>query len=129
MSDRIYIIDTLTGSVTDSIPTPGTEGRGIVFANGDLYCNDRLIDSVFVYDAGTETWTAVFATPTPPGGTDLNRYATGMTWDGINFWIVNSTGDYDYIFQVTVDGTVLQTYELPDRGTVTQPTGIVFTQN
>ncbi len=128
-TDRIYIVDSLTGSVTDSIPAPATEGRGLVFANGDLYTNDRTSDSVYRYDFGTEAWTALFATPVPPGGTESNRYPTGMTWDGINFWIVNSTGDYDYIFQVTIDGAVLRTYELPDRGTVTQPTGIVFTRN
>jgi hypothetical protein len=129
VSDYIYVMDSLTGALTDSIPTPGGDVRGVVFANGDLYCNDRTIDSVFVYDFGTEAWAPVFATPTPPGGTESNRYATGMTWDGINFWIVNSTGEYDYVFQMTLDGTVIRTYELPDRGTVTQPTGIVFTKD
>jgi hypothetical protein len=51
-----------------------------------------------------------------------------MTWDGVSFWIVNSTGEFDYIFQVAPDGTVLRTVEVPGRGTAT-PTGLAFSQN
>ena len=40
----------------------------------------------------------------------------------------NSSFEYDYIFQIAPDGTVLSTVEVPDRGTA-QPTGIVFTRN
>lgn len=125
---QIYKIDTASGALLDSVPTPGSEARGIVFANGELYCNDRTIDSVFVYSFDTQTWTAVFSTPIPPNGDEGNRYATGMSWDGVNFWIANSTYEFDYIFQVTVNGTVLRTYDVPDQGDA-QPSGIVFTQD
>ncbi|MBN2226160.1 MAG: IPT/TIG domain-containing protein [candidate division Zixibacteria bacterium] len=126
-TDYIYRLNITTGAILDSIPTPGDEIRGIVFANGNLYANDRIIDSVFVYNTGTGTWTAQFATPIPPEGDEGDRYATGMTWDGLNFWIVNSTYEFDYLFQVTTDGTVLITYEVPNRGDA-QPSGILFTQ-
>jgi hypothetical protein len=51
-----------------------------------------------------------------------------MTWDGVSFWICNSTFEFDYIFQVAPDGTLLSTIEVPGRGDA-QPTGIVFLQN
>ncbi|MFH2036775.1 MAG: IPT/TIG domain-containing protein [Candidatus Zixiibacteriota bacterium] len=124
----VYKHDPATGAILDSMPPPGAEPRGIVFANGDLYCNDRTLDSVYMYDTDTDTWVAQFATPIPPLGTESDRYATGMSWDGINFWIANSTYEFDYIFQVTTDGTVIRTYEVPDRGDA-QPSGIVFTQD
>ncbi len=127
-TDQIYKQDPATGNILDSIPTPGDEARGVVFADGDLYCNDRIIDTVFVYDFDASTWTAVFGTPIPPNGTESNRYATGMCWDGVNFWIANSTYEFDYLFQVSIDGVVLRTYEVPDRDPAT-PTGIAFTQD
>ncbi len=127
-TSHIYQLDRSSGAILDSIPTPSGEARGIAYADGSLYCNDRSIDSVFVYDFGAEAWTAVFASPTPPGGTTSNRYGTGMSWDGVNFWLVNSTYAYDYLFQVSVDGTVLRTYEVPNRGDAT-PTGLAFTQD
>ncbi len=126
-SAHIYKMDTLTGAVLDSIGTPGVEARGIVYADGHLYCNDYQLDSVYQYDFGTSTWTAQFVTPIPPNGTTSDRYATGMAWDGANFWIANSTFEFDYIFQVSTNGTVLKTYEVPNRGNA-QPTGITFTQ-
>jgi len=111
----------------DSIPAPGGELRGLVFANDTLYANDKDIDSVFKYDPGTQTWSAVFATPIPPGATG-NQFATGMTFDGMNFWIANSSLEYDYLFQMSRQGTVLRTYPMPQQGDA-QWTGIVFTQD
>jgi hypothetical protein len=125
---QIYQIDTADGTKLDSIPTPGIEARGIVIVDGQLYCNDKDLDSVYMYDTGSSSWIAQFATPIPPGGTTSNRWATGMTWDGVNFWIANSTGVYDYIFQVTTTGTVLRTYAAPYRDAA-QPQGLTFTQD
>ena len=127
-SAHIYKTDPVAGVVLDSIPTPGAEVRGIVVANGTLYCNDRTLDSVYAYNPLSGTWTAAFAIPIPPNGTTANRYSTGMTFDGVNFWIANSTFEFDYIFQVSLDGTLLKPYEVPNRGDAA-PAGIVFTQN
>lgn len=127
-TDFIYQQDTTTGAILDSIATPGGEVRGVVFANDQLYCCDRTIDSVYVWNDGSSTWTGLFGTPVPPGGDESNRYATGMCWDGVNFWIVNSTYEFDYLFQVSTEGTVLRTYEVPHRDPAT-PSGITFTQD
>ncbi len=125
---KIYKINPDNGTAVDSLTTPGLEPRGITFANGLLYCNDTSIDSVFVYDVQNSKWISVFATPTPPGGTTANRFATGMTWDGANFWIANSTGNYDHVFKVSQSGTVLWYFESPRIGPA-QITGIVYTKN
>ena len=127
-SAAIYEVDPADGAVLDTIPAPGVEPRGVAWADGQLYCNDVDEDAVFVWDAEAEFWTRVFATPTPPSGTDSNRYPTGMAWDGYNFWICNSTGEHDWVFQVAPDGTLLSTILMPDPGDA-QPTGIVFTQD
>ncbi len=127
-SDEIYRMDPADGAIVETIPTPGGETRGVAWADGALYCNDKDTDTVYVWDAGTATWTAAFETPVPPGGTTANRYPTGMTWDGLNFWICNSTGEFDYILQVSPDGALLGTIEVPERGDA-QPSGIVFTRN
>ena len=112
----------------DSIPTPGVEPRGIAFVNGQLYCNDTSLDTVYVYSTLNQRWTGAFATPTPPGGTTSNRFATGMTWDGTNFWIANSTNNFDHVFRMSPTGTVLQYFAAPSIG-LAQLTGLVYTPN
>ncbi|MCB2229648.1 hypothetical protein KQH82_02955 [bacterium] len=126
-TDYIYQQDTATGAILDSIATPGDEIRGIEWVNGELYSTDRTTDSVYVWNDGLSTWTPVFGTPVPSTGTESNRYATGMCWDGVNFWIVNSTYEFDYYWQVNTEGTVLLEYEVPYRGDA-QPSGLEFTQ-
>lgn len=126
--DSVYRISTVDGAILETIPSPGTEPRGVAWADGKLYCNDRILDAVFEWDPVATTWTQAFEIPIPPGGTATNRYPTGMTWDGVSFWICNSTYEFDYIFQVAPDGTHLSTIEVPGRGDA-QPTGIVFLQN
>jgi hypothetical protein len=121
-------MNTDDGSVLETIAAPSAGVRGTAWANGALYANDKDADTVLVWNPGSSTWTTVFQTPVPPAGTTTNRFATGMTWDGVSFWIVNSTGEFDYIFQVAPDGTVLRTVEVPGRGTAT-PTGLAFSQN
>lgn len=125
---RIYKMNPTNGVVLDSINTPGIEPRGITFANGILYCNDTAIDTVFAYNTTNKNWAGVFGTPIPPGGTTANRFATGMTWDGTNFWIANSTGNYDHIFKVSPSGTILMYFGSPRLGPA-QLTGIVYTPN
>ncbi len=125
---ELYRVDPADGAVLDTIPAPGAEPRGAVWADGRLYCNDIETDIVYVWDASAESWSEVFTSPVPPGGDEGNRYPTGMTWDGYNFWICNSTGVYDWVYQVSPDGTLLSTIQMPDPGDA-QPTGIVFTQD
>jgi hypothetical protein len=127
-SDEIYRVRQTDGVVLETIPTPGGETRGITWADGRLYCNDKDTDAVYVWDAGSSSWTVAFEVPVPPGGTTGNRFPTGLTWDGVSFWLNNSTGEFDYIFQIAPDGSVLGTVEVPDRGTA-QPTGLAFTLN
>ncbi len=125
-SGRIYRVDPSTGAIQDSVNTPGMEPRAVVFANGSMFTNDTSIDSVFVFNGISRTWNSVFATPTPPGGTTSNRFATGMAWDGTNFWIANSSTTYDHVFQVSPLGVVLQYIASPRIGSA-QITGIVVT--
>ena len=127
-TDYIYKLDTTTGDILDSVATPANEIRGIVVVNGLLYSNDRETDSVYVYNSTSSSWTPVFPTPAPPGGDDSDRWSTGMCWDGVNFWIANSTYEFDYMFQVSTDGAVLRTYEVPGRGDA-QPSALTFTQD
>jgi hypothetical protein len=122
---RIYRLDPTTGIVLDSVATPGYEPRGIVFANGNLYCNDTNLDSVYVYSSSSRSWKSVFQTPTVTGA---SRFATGLAWDGSNFWIANSTTSSDYLFKVTPTGIVLQTYRPVTTGDP-QLTGLVYTPN
>jgi hypothetical protein len=124
----IYKLNTATGAVLDSVKSPGLEPRGIVVVNGVLHCNDTSLDSVFTYDGAAGIWRGKFATPTPPGGTTANRFATGLTWDGANFWIANSTGNFDQIFKVSSTGTVLQYFTAPNVGAALL-TGLAYTPN
>lgn len=121
---KIYKINPSNGAIEDSISTPGIEPRGICFANDVLYCNDTSIDSVFAYNSVTQSWAGVFATPTPPGGTTSNRFATGLAFDGQSFWIANSTGDFDHVFNLSINGAVLRYFSAPRLGAA-QLTGIV----
>jgi len=126
--NQVFRISVADGTILETIPSPGTEPRGVAWADGKLYCNDRTLDAVFEWDPVGASWNQAFEIPIPPGGTASNRYPTGMTWDGVSFWICNSTYEFDYIFQVAPDGTLLSTIEVPGRGDA-QPTGIVFLQN
>jgi streptogramin lyase len=122
---KIYQLDPTSGTVQDSITTPGTDPRGIVFVNGSLYCNDTNLDSVYVYDSVNKTWASVFPTPSLSGA--YTKFATGMTWDGTNFWIENSSGVYDHIFKVSSTGVVLSYFSSPRPDQNAVLAGIVYT--
>ena len=117
---KIYKINPSSGVVLDSVAAPGQNPRGIAFANNVLYCNDTDLDSVYSYN-GT-SWSSKFQTPTTGGA---SRFATGLAWDGTNFWIANSTTASDYLFKVSSAGTVLQTFR-PAVGGDPQFTGLVY---
>lgn len=122
---KVYRVDPISGAVLETIAAPGAEPRGATWADGRLYCNDKDLEIIYVWNPGTSTWSAAFTAPPPPGTTG-NVFPTGLTWDGENFWTCNSSAEYDYIFQVAPDGKVLSTIEVPNRGPA-QPTGIVYT--
>lgn len=117
---RIFKMNPTSGAVLDSIATPGQNPRGITFANNILYCNDTDLDSVYSYTAGV--WSGKFQTPTTGGA---SRFATGLTWDGTNFWIANSTTASDYLFKVSLTGTVLQSFR-PGISGDPQLTGLMY---
>ena len=117
---RIYKMNSATGAVLDSIASPGQNPRGITFAGGILYCNDTDLDSVYSFSGSA--WSAKFQTPTYGGA---SRFSTGLTWDGTNFWIANSTTASDYVFKVSTTGTVLQTFRPAVSGDP-QFTGLVY---
>ena len=117
---KIYKMNPSSGTVLDSIASPGQNPRGITFANNILYCNDTDLDSVYSYNGSA--WSAKFQTPTTGGA---SRFATGLTWDGTNFWIANSTTASDYVFKVSTAGTVLLTFH-PNIGGDPQFTGLVY---
>jgi streptogramin lyase len=125
---RIYRLNPTSGAVIDSVTPPGIEPRGITFVNGFLYCNDTSLDSVYVYNPLNAKWTGAFATPTPSGGTTSNRFATGLAWDGSNFWIANSTNNFDHVYRMSPTGLVLQSFAAPGIGSA-QLTGLVYTPN
>lgn len=125
---KIYRLDPGTGMALDSINSPGLEPRGITFVNGKLYCNDKDLDSVYVYNISTQKWASVFQTPVPPGGASADKFATGLTWDGSNFWIANSTGNFDHVFKVSPTGVVLLSFPAPRIGSA-QLTGLVYISN
>jgi len=124
-SGKIYKINPQTGALIDSLNSPGKEPRGITFANGTLYCNDTSLDSVYSYNKTSGSWKSVFRTPLYSGSATSTLFATGMTFDGENFWIANSSGDYDYIYEVNSAGEILRTISAPNKGTA-QITGIVY---
>lgn len=122
----IYKLDPETGSVRDSILTPGIlGGRGLAFANGLLYCNDRDSAKVYYCNPDVKKWTYAFASPVPPVGTTS---ATGMYFTGTNFWIVNSGGTSagsDLIYEVSPSGSVLRYVTAPYSGAA-KPNGVVY---
>jgi streptogramin lyase len=125
---KIYKINPANGTLLDSLSSPGIEPRGITFSGGELYCNDTSIDSVFAYNTALATWISKFATPTPAGGSTTNRFATGLTWDGSNFWIANSSGNYDHVYKLSPLGEVLLAFPGPNIGAA-QLTGLTYTPN
>jgi len=126
---RIIRFDPVNKMILDTILSPGIEPRGIVFADGNLYCNDKNTHAVYEYNYKTQAWTLVFNTPIPPGGSATSgRFETGLTWDGSNFWMANSTGNYDFIYKISKTGTVLKVSPAPRLGPGVA-TGLVYTSN
>ncbi len=126
----IYKLNPANGVVLDSIVAPGITGggRGLTFANGLLYCNNRDASTanrnVYSCDPTVKQWTLAFAEPTSPAGT---KSSTGMFFNGKNFWIANSSQtEVDVLFEVSQQGTVLRyVTTTPDAGPA-QPWGIVY---
>ena len=121
----IYKLDPVTGAVLDTISTPGKAPRGICFANGKLYCNDRNYKEIFSCDPSVKTWSFEFLEPAPPIGTTSS---TGMFFTGTSFWIANSGGTSvgaDCFIEVSISGTVLRSITAPHSGPAT-PYGIVY---
>jgi sugar lactone lactonase YvrE len=123
---NLYKLDKTNGAILQTIPLPGTGTRGVTFAQGRLYIDEYSLDNIYVYDFVSGTWSVAFAMPVPPGGTTSNRYSTGMTWDGFNLWVANSTYAYDYLMQMTLTGQVLKSIPSPNMGDA-QITGLTFT--
>ncbi len=123
---NLYKLDKTDGSILQTIGLPGTGTRGVTFAQGRIYIDEFSLDNIYVYDFESETWSVVFAMPSPPGGGTGNRYSTGMAWDGFNLWIANSTYEFDYLIQTTIAGQVLKTITSPNIGDA-QITGLTFT--
>ena len=124
----IYKLDPSTGVVQDSIIAPGTTGggRGLAFANGLLYSNDRDSKTVTSCDPAVKVWSVAFPEPAPPAGTTS---ATGMFFTGTNFWIANSGGTNafsDILCEVSPTGAVLRYVTAPYAGASAQPWGIVY---
>jgi hypothetical protein len=123
---NIYRVNKTDGTILQTISLPGTGTRGVTFAQGRLYIDDYSLDNIYVYDFASETWNVAFEMPVPPGGGASNRYSTGMTWDGFNLWIANSTFEFDYLMQTTLSGQVLKSIPAPNLGDA-QITGLAFT--
>ncbi len=123
----IYKIDPGTGAVQDSITTPGVIGaRGLCFANGLLYCNDKDSAKVYSCDPGVKLWTVKFKEPSSPVGTTIN--STGMSFTGTNFWIANSGGTSagsDVLCEVSPAGTIVRYVTAPHSGPA-KPYGLVY---
>ena len=125
----IYKLDPANGTVLDTIVTPGIlGGRGLTFANGMLYCNDRDSAKIYRCDPVVKKWTLAFPSPLPPAGTTS---ATGMFFTGTTFWIANSGGTNaasDVLCEVSLTGTVLRYVTAPYPGPA-KPQGIVYIAN
>ena len=91
-----------------------------------LYCADKGTDFVYEYNFSTSLWTEKFKVPVPAGVPDNRIYPTGITWDGINFWISNSSYEHDYLLQVSPTGTLIQSVSVTNAGNA-KPSGIAFT--
>lgn len=129
----IYKLNKADGTMLDTIagPVSGNDMRGIVFANGILYANDKQEDKVYSYNFTDETWTEVFDIPVPSGVPANRVFPVGMTWDGTNFWIVNSSYEHDYLLQVSPTGELLKSI-LVEQGAAANAiklSAIVFTAN
>jgi hypothetical protein len=106
---KIIRIDVSTGTTLDTIICPGSNPRGITWLNGVLYVDDTDLDKIYQYSLTSKTWTEIGATPSAGG----SKFATGLTNDGTNFWIANSSGTDDHLFKVNTTGQVLYVLNLP----------------
>lgn len=128
---KIFRIDPANGVLLDTIITPGSNPRGITWLNGKLYVNDTDLDLTYVYNVSTKTWTSVFSTPVPTGG---SKFGTGFSNDGTNYWMANSSGLNDHLFKLSPTGQVvdmINTRNLMSNGSLAINydlgiTGIVF---
>ena len=100
---KIVRIDPATGTVLDTIITPGSNPRGATWLNGVLYVDDTDLDKVYQYNLTAKTWTEIWSTPVTTG----SKFATGLTNDGSNFWIANSSTTDDHLFKVTPTGSIV----------------------
>ncbi|MEN8119568.1 MAG: IPT/TIG domain-containing protein [Bacteroidota bacterium] len=122
---KIYKIDKTDGSKVDSVsgPVDGNDIRGIVFVGEVLYANDKQEDKVYSYDFTSKTWTEEFVIPVPASVTADRIFPTGMTWDGTNFWMTNSSYEHDYLLKISPTGELLHSIYIDN----TKLTGIAFT--
>ncbi len=91
--DAIYKLSKTDGSILETIATALGDGgdRGIVFAEGVLYSVNYKTDKAYTYNFTTSTWTEAFDIPSRADVPSNRVYPTGITYDGVNFWIANSS--------------------------------------
>ncbi len=126
--DAIYKLNKTDGSILETIATAEGDGgdRGIVFVEGVLYSVNYKTDKAYTYNFTTSTWAEAFDIPAPAGVPDNRIYPTGITYDGVNFWIANSSYEYDYIMQVSTSGALIQSYTVLNAGDASIA-GVAFT--
>ncbi len=120
---KIYRVDPATGAVLDSIITTSAEPRGLAFIGNTLYCVDNTNKTLTDYTLSTSTWKTTFTIPSPGG----SQFPTGVSYDGSNFWIANSTTLNDFVLKMNTTGQVLSYIDIR-RGLSYDPSvsGIIY---
>jgi hypothetical protein len=119
----LYELNPVDGSIRSETVVPSPEPRALSFVNSytdvynrgpiqGLYYSDVDEDYIYSYRYDRPFFDTLYSTPTPPRGTST-RYIVGLTHDGANFWLVNSSDVSDILYKISYNGKVLDQFALP----------------
>ncbi len=119
----LYKLNPLTHGTIATYTIPSPEPRGLTFVHSwttaygttydpALFYTDVTKNMIYQFRIDRPVFDTAFTSPAPPRGITY-VYPVGITFDGMNFWIVNSSGTSDHVFRVDSKGKVQERYELP----------------
>jgi len=103
-SKGLYMIDTLDGTVLDTIPTPGQANTQGVAWDGSYLWHAEYDGSVYKIDPVSEVIIDTITGPT--------TRPTGLTWDGTYLWVTSYIDDKIFKFS-PADGALIQSFNAP----------------
>ncbi|MCE1189482.1 MAG: hypothetical protein LWX56_10100 [Ignavibacteria bacterium] len=121
---KLYRANPDSATVMEFATAMSAEPRGICFVGQRLLSVDNKNKTVSEFSTSSFTWNTIFTIPSTNGA----QFPTGLSYDGTNLWVANSSTNMDLLEKFSVTGTLIGYIDIK-RGPITYDpsiTGLIY---